>query len=160
MTDGLTISDAIVIHAPRADVFRALTAPEELAQWMATTVESDPRRGGPFRYAFEFEDPAENNEQAGEYLAFDADRRVVLPWRFPFSPKATTVTYELDDDADGTRVSFTHSGFETGEPWDTARARFGPGWRAFLESLKHWVEERTPGRPLGIKGSASGPPMG
>jgi uncharacterized protein YndB with AHSA1/START domain len=160
MTDGPTITDVILIQAPRAAVFRALTDPEELGQWMATTAESDPRSGGRFRYAFEFEDAAQNNEQAGEYLDVETDRRIVLPWRFPFSPKATTVEYVLDDEADATRVSFTHSGFETGEPWDSARARFGPGWRAFLESLKQWVEKRTASRPLGIKGASTATPTG
>ena len=156
MPDDLTITDAIVIRAPRATVFRALTDASELAQWMATSAESDPRQGGQFRYVFEFDDPSQNNEQAGEYLEIVPDERVRLPWRFPFSPKATTVDYALDGDGSETTVGFTHSGFEGGEPWDTARARFGPGWRAFLEALKHWVEDRTPGRPLGIKGSTNG----
>lgn len=151
MPDDLTITDGIEIRAPRAAVFRALTDAEELGQWMATAAESDPRAGGAFRYVFEFDDPAQNNEQAGEYVEVVPDRWVVLPWRFPFSPKATTVEYDLDGAGSNTRLSFTHRGFESGEPWDTARARFGPGWRAFLESLKRWVEDRNPGRPIGIK---------
>jgi uncharacterized protein YndB with AHSA1/START domain len=153
MPDDLMITDAIEIGAPRAAVFRALTDADELAMWMATTAESDPRPGGRFRYAFEFADAAQNNEQAGEYVAVDPDERVSLPWRFPFSPKATTVEYRLSESGDTTTVNFRHTGFESGEPWDSARARFGPGWRAFLEALKHWVEERTPGRPLGIRGA-------
>ena len=152
MSDDLKITDAIAIRAPRAAVFRALTEPDELGGWMATSAESDPRPGGRFRYVFEFDDPAQNNEQAGTYIEVERDLRVALPWRFPFSPKATTVEYRLDESDGETRVSFTHSGFESGEPWDSARARFGPGWRAFLESLKRWVEERRPSRPLGIKG--------
>jgi uncharacterized protein YndB with AHSA1/START domain len=155
MSDDLTITDAIVIRAPRSAVFRALTDANELDRWMATTADSDPRTGGQFRYVFEFDDPAQNNEQAGTYIEVETDHRVVLPWRFPFSPKATTVEYLLEGSDDETRLSFTHSGFESGEPWDSARARFGPGWRAFLEALKHWVEVRSPGRPLGIKGSSS-----
>ena len=155
MSDDLTITDAIEIQAPRASVFHALTDANELAQWMATTAESDPRAGGQFRYIFEFEDPSQDNEQAGSYVAVERDRRVVLPWRFPFSSKATTVEYVLDGTLNRTTVGFTHSGLESGEPWDTARTRFGPGWRAFLEALKRWVEEREPSRPLGIRGAAS-----
>jgi uncharacterized protein YndB with AHSA1/START domain len=153
MPDEPMITDAIEIRAPREAVFRALTDADQLAMWMATTAESDPRAGGRFRYTFEFDDAAQNNEQSGEYLAVEPGERVALPWRFPFSPKATTVEYRLEATADTTRVSFSHRGFERGEPWDGARARFGPGWRAFLEGLKRWVEERTPSRPLGIRGS-------
>jgi uncharacterized protein YndB with AHSA1/START domain len=152
MSDELKITDAIGIRAPRAAVFRALTDPAELGGWLATTAESDPRTGGAFRYVFEFDDAAQNNQQAGTYIAIEPEQRVALPWRFPFSPKATTVEYRLDESDGETRVGFTHSGFESGEPWDSARARFGPGWRAFLEGLKTWVEDRTPSRPLGIKG--------
>jgi uncharacterized protein YndB with AHSA1/START domain len=152
MSDDLKITDEIAIRAPRGAVFRALTDPDELGGWLATSAESDPRTGGSFRYAFEFDDVSQNNEQAGTYSKVEPDRRVALPWRFPFSPKATTVEYVLNESDGETRVTFTHSGFESGEPWDSARARFGPGWRSFLEGLKTWVEERTPSRPLGIKG--------
>jgi uncharacterized protein YndB with AHSA1/START domain len=155
MSADLRITDSIEIQAPPGTVFRALTDAGELAQWMATTAESDPRGGGRFRYAFEFDDPAQNNEQAGSYIEVEPDRSVVLPWRFPFSPKETVVEYRLEGTNGRTQLSFTHSGFESGEPWDSARARFGPGWQAFLEALKRWVEERSPGRPLGIKGPSS-----
>jgi hypothetical protein len=68
--------------------------------------------------------------------------------------KATTVEYRLDRSGDSTHVSFTYIGFESGEPWDSARARFGPGWHAFLESLKRWVErpraEPSAGDPRGL----------
>jgi uncharacterized protein YndB with AHSA1/START domain len=62
------------------------------------------------------------------------------------------VTYELSGDGTTTEVRFTHTGFEEGEPWDSARARFGPGWRAFLEALKQYVETGEENRPLGILG--------
>jgi hypothetical protein len=62
------------------------------------------------------------------------------------------VTYELSGDDTTTEVRFTHTGFEEGEPWDSARARFGPGWRAFLEALKQYVETGEENRPLGILG--------
>jgi uncharacterized protein YndB with AHSA1/START domain len=89
----------------------------------------------------EFEDPAQNNEQAGEYLAVEPDRRLALPWTFPFSDRQTTVEYRLEGSGGGTKVEFAHSGFESGEPWDTARERFTGGWRMFLEGLKRYVED-------------------
>jgi uncharacterized protein YndB with AHSA1/START domain len=154
MADGGTIHDAVTIRAPRERVFAALTDPTELANWMATDAESDARSGGAFRYVFEFGDASQNNEQAGEYIAVDADRRLVLPWTFPFADAPTTVTYELADTDEGTEVRFMHAGFADGEPWDTARERFTGGWRMFLEALREWVEAGVPSHPLGIRNKA------
>jgi uncharacterized protein YndB with AHSA1/START domain len=149
-----SIEDQVHIDAAPAAVFRALTDAGELGNWMATRAESDARDGGPFEYVFEFADAAQNNAQRGAYLAVEPDRRVALPWSFPFSDRATRVEYRLEGDAGGTDVYFEHSGFETGEPWDSARERFAGGWHAFLESLKSWVETGAADRPLGIKGPA------
>jgi uncharacterized protein YndB with AHSA1/START domain len=154
MPEAAPIEQHIRIDAPPPAVFRALTDADELGSWMATRAQSDPRAGGTFEYVFEFEDPAQNNAQHGEYIAVEPDRRVALPWLFPFSDKQTTVEYRLGSDGEATDVQFTHSGFEAGEPWDTARQRFDGGWEAFLQSLKAWVETRTEARPLGIKGSS------
>jgi uncharacterized protein YndB with AHSA1/START domain len=154
MPDAAAIEDEIRIDAPPEAVFKALTDARELGNWMASRAESDPRSGGAFEYVFQFEDPAQNNSQQGEYIAVEPDQLVALPWVFPFSDKRTTVEYRLSGDGGATDVRFTHSGFETGEPWDSVRERFVGGWHAFLESLKAWVETRTEARPLGIKRSS------
>jgi uncharacterized protein YndB with AHSA1/START domain len=146
------INDAVTIEAPSEQVFVALTDAGALEQWLATKVESDARTGGQFRYEFEFDDAEQNNAQEGQYVAVEPGRRVALPWVFPFSPKQTTVEYVLASAGDGTRVDFTHSGFEEGEPWDGARERFTGGWRMFLEGLKRHVETGEASRPLGIRG--------
>jgi uncharacterized protein YndB with AHSA1/START domain len=67
MSRGATIEQSITIHAPRSEVFRALTEPARLERWMATSAESEPRTGGRFRYSFEFDDASQNNTQEGEY---------------------------------------------------------------------------------------------
>jgi uncharacterized protein YndB with AHSA1/START domain len=156
MTKAPSIEDRIRIGAPRSAVFKALTDATALGSWMASKAESEPRQGGHFKYVFEFEDATQNNTQEGEYLAVEVDRRVALPWTFSFSPKQTTVEYELDGNGDETDVRFRHSGFETGEPWDSVRERFAGGWHAFLESLKSWVETGAESRPLGIKAGGPG----
>ena len=150
-----TIQDSITIQAQRSEVFRALTEPERLQRWMATEAESDPRTGGRFRYSFEFEDASQDNAQQGEYIEVVPDRRLVLPWVFPFSPKETRVEYTLTGDGDETEVAFSHSGFEDGEPWRQARERFVAGWRMFLEGLKAHVEQGADGHPFGMKARAS-----
>jgi uncharacterized protein YndB with AHSA1/START domain len=152
MTDPSAIEDSITISAPRKEVFRALTEPERLERWMATSVQSEPRTGGHFRYSFEFEDASQNNAQEGEYLEVVSDEKLVLPWLFPFSPKETRVAYTLTGKGDATEVAFRHSGFERGEPWDQARDRFVGGWRMFLEGLKAHVEEGVDARPFGMRG--------
>jgi uncharacterized protein YndB with AHSA1/START domain len=153
MGEPTAIEDSIRISAPKDEVFRALTNPARLERWMATSAESDPRTGGRFRYSFEFEDASQNNVQEGEYIEIVPEGRVVLPWVFPFSPKQTQVEYTLADDGAATEVTFRHTGFDTGEPWDQARERFTAGWKMFLEGLKTSVEEGIDARPLGMKGS-------
>jgi uncharacterized protein YndB with AHSA1/START domain len=155
MSDGNAIEDSITISASRREVFRALTEPARLERWMATTVESEPRTGGHFRYSFEFEDASQNNVQEGEYLEVASDERLVLPWTFPFSPKQTRVEYALRGDGDVTEVTFRHSGFERGDPWDQARDQFAGGWKLFLQGLKAYVEEGVEARPFGMKGKAA-----
>jgi uncharacterized protein YndB with AHSA1/START domain len=145
-----SITDEITVDAPRAEVFRALTDADALEHWMATTVESDARTGGRFRYVFEFEDPAQNNVQEGMYAAVEADR-VELPWVFPFAEKQTAVAYRLVSEDGATRVVFEHSGFGEGEPWNGAYERFTGGWRAFLEGLKRYVETGDSSLPFGMK---------
>jgi uncharacterized protein YndB with AHSA1/START domain len=152
MTDGAAIEQSITIHAPRSEVFGALTEPDRLERWMATSAESEPRTGGRFRYSFEFDDASQNNTQEGEYHEVVQDKRVVLPWVFPFSPKKTSVEYTLTGGGDDTEVVFRHTGFESGEPWEQARERFDGGWRMFLEGLKAHVEEGRDGHPFGMKG--------
>jgi uncharacterized protein YndB with AHSA1/START domain len=145
-----SINDEITVNAPPPEVLRALTEPDALEHWMATKVESDARTGGRFKYAFEFEDPAQNNVQQGEYTAVEDDR-VELPWIFPFTEKQTTVTYRLVSQDGATRVVFEHRGFDEGDPWDGAYERFTGGWRMFLEGLKRHVETGASSLPLGIR---------
>ena len=147
----MDIDHAITIDASRDEVFDALTDAPRLERWMATSAESEPRTGGAFRYSFEFDDPAQNNEQSGKYVEVVRGQRVVLPWTFPFSPTETHVEYDLEERDGETVVRFRHSGFESGEPWDTARERFVGGWRAFLEALKSHVEDGADARPLGMR---------
>jgi uncharacterized protein YndB with AHSA1/START domain len=151
MREPTSIEDSIRISAPIAEVFRALTEPYRLERWMATSVESDPRTGGHFRYSFEFEDASQNNAQEGDYLEVVPGQRVALPWVFPFSPKQTRVEYTLRGEGEETEVSFRHTGFESGSAWDQARDRFVGGWRMFLQGLKRYVEEDADGHPFGMK---------
>jgi uncharacterized protein YndB with AHSA1/START domain len=146
-----SIQTTVTIGASTGAVFRALTEPEALEHWLATKVESDPKTGGRFRYEFEFDDPAQNNVQEGEYLEVEDPTRVVLPWMFGFSPKQTTVEYALRAENGSTRVDFTHAGFEEGDPWDGVYERFTGGWQMFLGGLKSYVETGAPSLPMGMR---------
>lgn len=146
-----TIQTSVTVEAPPEVVFRALTEPDALEHWLATKVESDANTGGRFRYEFEFDDPAQNNVQEGQYIVVDAPTRLSLPWTFGFSPKQTTVEYALRPENGATRVDFTHSGFEEGDPWDGVYERFTGGWQMFLASLKSYAETGAPSLPLRIR---------
>lgn len=76
----------------------------------------------------------------GEFLEVDPPRRLVFTWRPSWDGYAvTTVRYDLEPTAAGTRVRVTHSGF--GDR-DMAAAGTGEGWKRVLEWLAGHCNER------------------
>ena len=117
------------VAAPRADVFRALTDPAVLDSWWTTSSESDPRPGGRFVYAWEFEDPSRNHVQSGAYRELQEGRLVSYPWA---AGGETIVTFRLEDAGGGTRLTLEHSGFTD----EGARDHHDQGWAGFLTNLQ------------------------
>jgi uncharacterized protein YndB with AHSA1/START domain len=99
------------ISSPREEVWEALTDPGQLAAWFGAEVEIDPRPGGPVRFRW----PG-RHERRGLVEEVDAPHRLTFRWReladtgSGFAAgRATTVTFTLEPDGEGTRLVLTES---------------------------------------------------
>lgn len=125
----------VELKASPERVFRALISPEITQWWVRPGVfdtrewTGEVRPGGRWRasgvgrgqpYALE-----------GEFLEVDPGRKLVHTWQAVGAPGApTTVTYVLEPNGAGTRVTLHHAGFaspetckNTGIGWDTSFAQ-------------------------------------
>ena len=139
--------DAIVeentIKAPAERIFEALADPAQRVKWWGlkgrfetTEAESDLRPGGrwmmrgsglggrPFRVT-------------GAYRTIERPRVLAFTWLPDWDENApeTLVRFDLKEEADGTRVRVTHSGFAS----KTSRERH-QGWPQILSWLKGFAE--------------------
>jgi uncharacterized protein YndB with AHSA1/START domain len=137
--DGGVVKAEIEIAASPDRVFQALTNGAELAAWwgsddMYRTSEwkIDLRPGGKWSTVALGPDGSQSTVD-GEYLEIDPPRRLVHTWRPSWDDFVeTTVRYDLEPTAGGTRVRVTHTGFG-----DRAQAASGTGegWTRVLDWL-------------------------
>jgi len=139
------------IAAPPDAVFRALTDPNELAQWWGADGiyrterwEVDLRPGGKWKSYIaspeggEMTDPRTPEPQTvgGEYITVDPPRVLEYTWSPSWDGFAvSTVRCEITPTADGSRLTLVHSGF-TGRP--QVAKDHGDGWVRVLG----WLREK------------------
>jgi uncharacterized protein YndB with AHSA1/START domain len=132
-----TIEHTVTVDAAPEEVFRALTDASELERWFPSSVESDARLGGAYRYSFEFpEDASRNHTYAGTYTAFDPPRRVAYDWQTNDGP--TSVEFRVAPSRGGSEVSLSHTGWDAHT--DEGVDEFRQGWGGFLGNLKSVLE--------------------
>jgi uncharacterized protein YndB with AHSA1/START domain/uncharacterized protein YciI len=131
-----TILATVDIGASPERVFRALTTPEELIRWWGadevyrtTEWTADLRPGGHWRAGGRGAD-GHPFAVEGKILEIDAPRKLVMTWKPDWDPGApSTVTYRLEPEGDGTRVTVRHEGL-AGRP-ESCRSH-GEGWELVL----------------------------
>jgi uncharacterized protein YndB with AHSA1/START domain len=96
----------IVLPAPRAAVWEALTDAERLEDWFANDVDFDLRPGGGASFRW-----SNGEERTATVTEVDPERRLAFEW-----DDEGEVEFTLDDDGDGTRLTVT----ETDPAWTTA----------------------------------------
>jgi uncharacterized protein YndB with AHSA1/START domain len=125
-----------VVTADIEDVWRALTDPDERQQgYYDNVVESSWMPGEPVRYL------DANGKVIVEGTVADVDAPHRLVHSFSFTPVASAsaagdppsrVTWTMEPEDDGTRITLVHDGFETqNETWRAVE----DGWEQMLESL-------------------------
>lgn len=136
----LEVRQAIHIAAPRAAVFHALVDPEMLKEWtMFGKPDVDARVGGKYSYGWVHEAGGKTiHGGPTRILELEQDVRLVtdwLDWRGDDTNNCQKITWLLEDDGDGTRLTLVHDGF--------ARAAdisdFPFGWVGFLGGIERAV---------------------
>jgi uncharacterized protein YndB with AHSA1/START domain len=137
-----TIQQSYTVASPKEMVFKALTDPKVLSQWWMTNSQSNPKAGGSFEYVWEFNNPAQNGKQAGEYLEIVPYQKIRYPWEAGDNggKHNTTVEFTLRDAPEGTLLELAHAGYESGGDWDQVYEMTAQAWGFFLGNLKSYLE--------------------
>ena len=140
------IQKTVVLHAPRSKVWRALTDSAQFGEWFQARLESPFTAGrtvrGPMTYP------------GYEHLTFEVTVEQVEPerlfsWRWqpggdpdidPAEP-TTLVVFELEEIAEGTRLTVTESGFDRIPLARRAKAYRGndQGWTGQMEAIRKYL---------------------
>lgn len=123
------------IQAPAAEVYRALTNPTALRDWLCDAAESDPRPGGRIYLWWD-----SGFYAAGEYTALEPAKKIAYTWNGAREPSPTRVTFKLAEQDGGTRVVLTHSGIGTGKAWAGMIRAVETDWPGSLENLQSLLE--------------------
>ena len=117
-----TISFEFDLHHRPAKVWRALTDPVLLAEWLLPVAELKLEPGAPFTFVAQPQ-PGWDGFVTGRMLEIEAGRKLSYTW--VVGDMDTVVTFELAPTASGTRLSLVHSGFKPGQKKNFNGARFG-----------------------------------
>jgi uncharacterized protein YndB with AHSA1/START domain len=110
-------------HSPEK-VWRALTDPELLAEWLLPVVgrKLDLEPGAAFTFKTQ-PYPNWDGTVNCEFVEIEANRKLSYTWRVPFLD--TVVTFTLTPTDSGTRLSLVQSGFKPDQKQEFGGARYG-----------------------------------
>ncbi|MBI4317397.1 MAG: SRPBCC domain-containing protein [Chloroflexi bacterium] len=134
-----SIRREIVYPQSREEVWRALTDSAILAEWLMPN-DFEPRVGHRFTFR------TQPNPQAGfDGVVHCEVLECVPPSRLTYSWAGggieTRVSYRLEPEGNGTRLSFEQTGFDLSQPWGDAALRGAEaGWDRMLEQLGSVIE--------------------
>ncbi len=123
--------EAEYAHSPER-VWRALTDPRELGQWLMQTEGFAARVGQKFVMRAKPQ-PGWRGFVECEVLACDAPRTLSYSWVGNAGQKPTVVSWTLEPSAFGTRLKLSHTGFEGLGGFILAKLMLGPGWKNMLK---------------------------
>jgi len=108
-------------HSPEK-VWRALTDPALLAEWLLPVVDLKLAPGAAFTFKTQAY-PGWDGTVNCRFVAIEAQRKLSYAWSVPFLD--TVVTFTLTPTASGTRLSIVQSGFKPDQRKEFGGARYG-----------------------------------
>lgn len=108
-------------HSP-AKVWRALTDPALLAEWLLPVLDLKLEPGAAFTFKTE-PYPGWDGVVNCQFVEIEAQRKLSYTWRVPFLD--TVVTFTLTPTASGTRLLIVQSGFKPEQKREFGGARYG-----------------------------------
>jgi uncharacterized protein YndB with AHSA1/START domain len=148
---GNRLTSALVIDAPRADVWKALTTKDGAQAWMVAHADIDLKVGGLMRTHY---DPKGKLGDGGSIentiLSFDPERMLSIkntkaPKNFPFKKAIQnmwTVIYLEDAGTGKTKVSVIGVGYTEDEESQKLRAFFQRGNELTLQRLQKYFAKK------------------
>ncbi len=145
MTDATSDTRSVIVERtlshPVSRIWRALTEPHLLAEWLMQT-DFEPVVGKKFNFRADPQ-PYWNGVTDCEVLCVEPMKRLAYSWA-PSGDEAksgmhTVVTFTLEPVADGVRVRMEQTGFRPHEENNRKGAVFG--WNRFLDRLGPAVDE-------------------
>ena len=108
-------------HAPEK-VWRALTDPDLLAQWLLPAIDFKLEPGAAFTFKTQ-PYPGWDGIVNCEFVVIEPLRKLTYKWTVPFLD--TVVTFTLTPTSSGTRLSLVQSGFKPDQKQEFGGARYG-----------------------------------
>jgi uncharacterized protein YndB with AHSA1/START domain len=116
-------------HTPEK-VWRALTDPALLAEWLLPVIDLKLERGAVFTFKTQ---PVAGWDGIVHCRIAEIETRRKLSYDWGVGDMATVVTFTLTPTASGTRLSIVHSGFRPDQKQNFAGARYG--WKMMCGKL-------------------------
>ena len=126
-----SISFEFDLHHVPEKVWRALTEPQLLAEWLLPVIEQKLEPGGALILKKDDPPPGWDGIVNGRYLEIEAHKKLSYSWRV--GDIDTVVTFGLTPTASGTRLSLVQSGFKPQQKYNLGGARYG--WRMMGDKL-------------------------
>ena len=115
------------LHHSPAKVWRALTDPALLAEWLLPVLDLDLELAAGSAFTFQTQPhPGWDGTVKCQFLEIEAQRKLSYSW-IVGDMLDTVVTFELTPTASGTRLSLVQSGFKPNQRQNFGGARYG--WR-------------------------------
>ena len=108
-------------HSPEK-VWRALTEPELLKEWLLPAIGLDLQPGAEFTFKTQ-PYPGWDGTVSCRFIEIEPQKRLSYAWTVPFLD--TVVTFTLSPTATGTRLSLVQSGFTSEQKRESGGARYG-----------------------------------
>ncbi|MHC4664643.1 MAG: SRPBCC family protein [Planctomycetota bacterium] len=141
-TDSIVVEQ--IYNAPIAVVWKAIVEKDQMRQWFFKPMTDFKPEVG-FETQFDVQVEGQNYPHQWKVTEVVPERRITYDWRYGGYPGNSSVTWELSETPDGTKLKLTHKGIETFPQDDPIFSRESgeAGWEYFLhESLKAFLERQ------------------